>query len=341
MIDNKILSNQILTVLEEGKTNGNITILTHNDIDLVTQIASNFKLCPISNENSEMIFVAAPTGAGKDTLVRKLTSQNPDKNYTVLNMDMFRHYYKNIDKKIDEINDKDFANKTNEISYEIYYLIEELILKYYPGTNVILTGTMKDISWIESILKKYKNSRYNVNLSVLTVPYQESAFSIFERYLNIVETQLNSKNKDDSIIRYTDLEYHDKTFLNFAKNLNYFENICKYESGKLVDSVSVYRRDKSIHDLSEDTLIFSSSSPSSFKEKNATDTANSILNSANIISAERFSKLLELVERNSDYLKKQGLYNEIGRALTFIHSLDNKPFSEVSKPKEDIEFDYE
>ena len=32
-----------------------------------------------------MIFVAAPTGAGKDTLVRKLTSQNPDKNYVVLN----------------------------------------------------------------------------------------------------------------------------------------------------------------------------------------------------------------------------------------------------------------
>ena len=336
MIDNEILNNQISSVLEKGISDGNIKNLTSADINLIAQIASNFKLSPKTDNNAEMIFVAAPTGAGKDTLVRKLTSQNPDKNYVVLNMDMFRHYYKNISKQVNEITDKDFAKKTNDISYEIYYLIEELILNYYQGTNVILTGTMKDTPWIESILKKYKNNKYDVNLSVLTVPYQESAFSIFERYLNIVETQLHAKTKDDSIIRYTDLKYHDETFTNFSKNLEYFEN---YK--ELISSISVYRRDKSIHDLSEDTLIFSSTAPSNFKEPTATATAKSILNSTNIISAERFSKLLELVERNADYLKEQGLYNEIGKSLTFIHSLDNKPFSEVSKAKEDIGFDYE
>ena len=336
MIDSKILNNQISSVLEKGISDGNIQNLTSEDIPLISQIASNFKLSPKSNTNAEMLFVAAPTGAGKDTLVRKLTSQNPDKNYVVLNMDMFRHYYKNISKQVNEITDKDFAKKTNDISYEIYYLIEELILNYYQGTNVILTGTMKDTPWIESILKKYKNNKYDVNLSVLTVPYQESAFSIFERYLNIVETQLHAKTKDDSIIRYTDLKYHDETFTNFSKNLEYFEN---YK--ELISSVSVYRRDKSIHDLSEDTLIFSSTAPSNFKEPTATATAKSILNSTNIISAERFSKLLELVERNADYLKEQGLYNEIGKSLTFIHSLDNKPFSEVSKTKEDAELDFE
>ena len=336
MINNKILNNQIKTLIEKETENGNIKNLTSADADLLTQIASNFKLSPVNNKNSELTFVAAPTGAGKDTLVRKLTSQNPDKNYVVLNMDMFRHYYTDISTNIKEINDKDFAKKTNDISYEIYYLIEELILNYYPGTNVILTGTMKDTPWIESIFKKYKNHKYNINLSVLTVPYQESAFSIFERYLNIVQTQLHSKRKDDSIIRYTDLKYHDETFTNFTKNLNYFEN-----SKDLISSVSVYRRDKSIHDLSEDTLIFSSTSPSLYKESTATATANSILNSANIISAERFSKLLELVEQNAHYLKEQGLYNEIGKSLTFIHSLDNKPFSEVSKTKEDIGLDLE
>lgn len=336
MIDNEILNNQISSVLEKGISDGNIKNLTSADINLIAQIASNFKLSPKTDKNAEMIFVAAPTGAGKDTLVRKLTSQNPDKNYVVLNMDMFRHYYKNISKQVNDIHDKDFAKKTNDISYEIYYLIEELILNYYQGTNVILTGTMKDTPWIESILKKYKNNKYDINLSVLTVPYQESAFSIFERYLNIVDTQLHSKTPDDSIIRYTDLKYHDETFTNFSKNLEYFE-----KSKDLISSVSVYRRDKSIHDLSEDTLIFSSTSPSNFKEPTATATVQSILNSANIVSTERFSKLLELVERNSDYLKAQGLYNEIGKSLTFIHSLDNKPFSEVSKSKEDIEFDYE
>ena len=130
MIDNQILNNQISSVLEKGIFNGNIQNLTTADIPLISQIASNFKLSTQTDKNAEMLFVAAPTGAGKDTLVRKLISQNPDKNYVVLNMDMFRHYYQNISKQINEINDKDFAQKTNDISYEIYYLIEELILNY-------------------------------------------------------------------------------------------------------------------------------------------------------------------------------------------------------------------
>ena len=334
MIDNQILNNQISSVLKKGILNGNIQNLTTADIPLISQIASNFKLSTQTDKNAEMLFVAAPTGAGKDTLVRKLTSQNPNKNYVVLNMDMFRHYYQNISKQIHEINDKDFAKKTNDISYEIYYLIEELILNYYQGTNVILTGTMKDTPWIESILRKYKNNKYDVNLSVLTVPYQESAFSIFERYLNIVETQLNSKTHDTSSIRYTDLKYHDETFNNFSKSLEYFEN-----SNNLLSSISVYRRDKNINDFSEDTLIFSSNSPSNFKESTATATANSILYAPNIIDPERMSNLLELIAKNENYLKEQGLFTEIGKSLNYIHSLDNKPFSKPSKRKEDIDFE--
>ena len=334
MIDNQILNNQISSVLKKGILNGNIQNLTTADIPLISQIASNFKLSTQTDKNAEMLFVAAPTGAGKDTLVRKLTSQNPNKNYVVLNMDMFRHYYQNISKQIHEINDKDFAKKTNDISYEIYYLIEELILNYYQGTNVILTGTMKDTPWIESILKKYKNYKYDINLSVLTVPYQESAFSIFERYLNIVETQLNSKTHDTSSIRYTDLKYHDETFNNFSKSLEYFEN-----SNNLISSISVYRRDKNINDFTEDTLIFSSNSPSNFKESTATATANSILYAPNIIDPERMSNLLELIAKNENYLKEQGLFTEIGKSLNYIHSLDNKPFSKPSKRKEDIDFE--
>ena len=238
-IKNEILNNQIKTILDAGLNNNTFQYLNHEDIDLIAQIASNFKLNPDINSDKEMLFVAAPTGAGKDTLVRKLTSHNPNKNYVVLNMDMFRHYYTDINKQVEDISDKDFALKTNEISYEIYYLIEELILNYYPGTNVILTGTMKDTPWVESIFRKYKNFKYNISLSVLAVPYQESAFSIFERYLNVVETQLHSKTPDTSIIRYTDLTYHDETFKNFQKSLEHFENIMKVSPNELINSISV------------------------------------------------------------------------------------------------------
>ena len=338
-VKNEILNNQIKNILDAGLKNNTFQYLNHADIDLIAQIASNFKLNPNSNSNKEMLFVAAPTGAGKDTLVRKLTSHNPDKNYVVLNMDMFRHYYTDINKQVENISDKDFALKTNEISYEIYYLIEELILNYYPGTNVILTGTMKDTPWIESIFRKYKNYKYDISLSVLAVPYQESAFSIFERYLNVVETQLHSKTPDHSIIRYTDLTYHDETFENFQKSLEHFENIMKASPEELVNSISVYKRDKSVHDLSEDTLIFSSKNHS--LENSATSVTKSVLNSKNEISAERFNTLLTLVANNKDYLQEQGLFKEIGKSLNFVHSLENKTFSEIQKTTEDVGFDYE
>lgn len=311
-----ILNKQILDILEKGISDGQITVLSAKDIPLIAQITDNFTLTSNSTESSEMIFVAAPTGAGKDTLVRKITSQNPDKNYVVLNMDMFRHYYTSID-SFPDISDKNFAKETNEISYEIYYLIEELILKYYNGTNVILTGTIKDAMWIENILKKYKRNNYTVSLSALAVPYTESAISIFERYLNMVKTQLESKSHDNSPIRYTGLDYHDETFNAFSKSLQYFENSLNTNPGELLDNISVFKRDKSIHDLSEDTLLYSSQIPS---ETTATNTVNDILNSSHVVEYNRFSNLLSLIENHSDYLKSKNVYSELLESLKKVYS---------------------
>lgn len=332
MDDNKILDNQILNILNKGISDGEIKVLTQKDIPLLNQIASNF---PLSNDktNAEMIFVAAPTGAGKDTLVRKITSNNPEKNYVVLNMDMFRHYYSSIDSS-KEISDINFAQDTNQVSYEIYYLIEELILNYYNSTNVILTGTIKDTPWIESILKKYKKHNCAVSLYALPVPYSESAVSIYERYLNMVQTQLESKSKDDSPIRFTGLKYHDETFHAFTKSLKFFEDSLNSEPGVLLDNISVFKRDKNIHDLSEDTLLYSSSLPSS---TTATNLVTSILNSEHIIDPKRFTTLLDIVQTYSDYLKSENVYNEILESLKKIYTIHKK--TDKSVDIEEILFD--
>ncbi|MGN1298788.1 MAG: zeta toxin family protein [Candidatus Scatovivens sp.] len=330
--DKNILNNQILNLLKKGKLDGEIKILQEKDIPLLVQIASNLDLSNNTNNEQEMVFVAAPTGAGKDTLVRKITSQAPDKKYVIFNMDMFRHYYSSIDSS-KKLSDKNFAEETNDISYEIYYLLEELILNYYNSTNVILTGTIKDTSWVESILRKYKKHNYKTSLSVLAVPYSESAISIFERYLNMVKTEQESKCPDNSPIRFTSLMYHDKTFNAFNNSLKYFEDSLKSSPNDLLNSISVYKRDKSISDLSEDTLIYSSiKTPNLY----ATDIVNSVLNSKNIINYSRFSQLLNLVEQYSDYLKKQDVYSQILESLKKIYSLNSKD-SKVSK--EDKNFD--
>ena len=67
-------------------------------------------------------------------------------------MDMFRHYHNEITGSMESIADKDFAHVTNQTSYEIYYLVQEVILRLFPGTSVIVTGTMKDLSWVKICL---------------------------------------------------------------------------------------------------------------------------------------------------------------------------------------------
>ena len=332
MNDNNVLKNQILNILNKGISDGEIKVISQKDIKLITQIASNFQLSNNST-SSEMIFVAAPTGAGKDTLVRKITSHNPEKQYVVLNMDMFRHYYSSIDSS-KEISDNNFAENTNQVSYEIYYLMEELILNYYNTTNVILTGTIKDTPWIENILKKYKKHNYSVSLSALAVPYSESAVSIYERYLNMVQTQLDSNSEDDSPIRFTGLKYHDETFNAFSESLKHFENSLNNEPGVLLDNISVFKRDKSIHDLSEDTLLYSSSIPSS---TTATNVVTSILNAEHTIDPKRFSNLLDITKKYIDYLKSENVYTEIIESLKKIYSLNKKENKSVDI--EEILFD--
>lgn len=319
MENNNILNNQISNLLEKSISSGEIKVLTPKDIPLLVQIASTLPLLENTLDNNpEMIFVAAPTGAGKDTLVRKITSHTPDKEYVILNMDMFRHYYPSIEPE-KEVHDKNFALETNEISYEIYYLIEELILNYYNNTHVILTGTIKDTPWIENILQKYKKNNYNISISALAVPYLESAFSIFERYLHLVDAEQESN--DDFPIRFTSLSYHDQTFEAFSSSLNHFETSMQNNPNKLLDSISVYKRDKSMEDLSEDTLLYSSTTNS---ETTATNVVNSILNSSHSIDCNRFSNLLNLVKKHANYLKNQDLYLEIIESLKKIYQLDER-----------------
>ena len=117
----------------EKAVNPDIKYLNSSHSGLIAQIISNYKLKPTEEEkpSAEMIFLGAPTGAGKDTLVKKIKSDNPDKKFVILNMDMFRYYHEEISDSSDTITDKDFAVKTNQTSYELYYIIQEIILREF------------------------------------------------------------------------------------------------------------------------------------------------------------------------------------------------------------------
>lgn len=332
MINLEELTTKVKSIIEsERATNPDIQYLLPEHAGLIAQIVSNYNLTPSSSEkpSADMIFLGAPTGAGKDTLVRKLMLDNPDKDFVILNMDMFRHYHEQLSTEHDTISDKQFARKTNQTSYELYYIIQEIILREFPGTNVIVTGTMKDLSWVKDIVKRYKNdpkTNYDISLVTLAVPTNESAFSIYERYLSMVDTREN----DDSPLRYTDLSYHNETIRDFINNVRFFEdNMHKNPKNRYFNSIKVYRRHKDMLDLSEDTLIYDSNTPD--PTKCATSHIHDIMNSNAPIDGARASYLLDMIKRNSDYLKSQGLYKEILTDLSKILPQLSKMHDEASK----------
>ncbi len=326
------LTSKIAELIESQRsTNPDIKFLTSSHAPLVSQIISNYNL-KVNKENrpsAEMIYLGAPTGAGKDTLVRKIMADNPDKNFIVLNMDMFRHYHNEIIGSTEYISDINFARQTNQTSFELYHIIQEIILREFPGTNIIVTGTIRDLEWVKDIVMRYRNNpntNYNISLITLAVPTNESAFSIFERYLYMV----NTRDSSNTPLRYTDLEYHNDTIGKFTSNVHYFEDDLHYNAGKsFFDSIKVYRRNKDILDLSEDTLVYDSENPS--REKCAYASIIKIMNTPTTISPERISAVLNIIKSNSEYLKNQNLYKSIIIDLGLIVPQFNKAINDISK----------
>ena len=315
----------------ERETNEDIKYTDESNAKLLSQIIMNMGLkkenLDGSNEKpkAKMIYLGAPTGAGKDILVRKLRALEPDKKYVVLNMDIFRYYHSEITGEPDTILDKDYAKKTNQSSYEMYYLIQEAILKEFPGTNVIVTGTMKDIEWVKSIMRRYRddsNTNYNVEMNALAVEKNESAFSIFERYLNLVDARDSSVRS----LRFTDIGYHNATTKDFIKNVKVIEdNMNENEKDRLIDGIKVFRRNVDIFDRDEDTILYDSKLPEQYgtscipliKEK---------MNNFALIDNERIERLINILKKNKRYLLSQGLYKDILNALReiLISQLDSE-----------------
>lgn len=331
-MDNLIKKVEAL-IEHEKRTNPDIQHLNASHAPLIAQIISNYNLkpeVPGSVPSAKMIFLGAPTGSGKDTLVRKLTADNQDENFVILNMDMFRHYHREITGSSAYISDKNYAKATNQTSYELYYIIQEVILREFPGTSVIITGTMRDFEWVKEIVERYRNdpkTKYDLSLVTLAVPIKESALSIFERYLRLVD----ERNVESAIpLRYTDLEYHNDTVHKFAENIRLIEdNFHQDPAHRFFDSIKVYRRNKDIFDISEDTLIYDSNRPD--PEKCAHAHIASIMHSAPNITRERIAGILEVIKRNKEYLTSQGLFDSIPKDIEGIVLKSDKDHSDVSK----------
>lgn len=328
MIDLRNKIKDIITRETEAKhfweldLNTSVELIQHllENYEITSNLHQDFSNLP---KNGELIFLVAPTGAGKDSLVIKLNIINPEKKYVELNMDMFRHYFPLFIKDLNSITDKTFAERTNQFSYEIFMTIQEIILNEFPGTNVIITGTLREISWPEQILENYKNSKttnYKTKIISLAVPKEESAFSTIKRYAEIIDDQVKRSDFQKGSTRYTSLSYHDETFEKFAKNLNHFEESFKKYPGKFIDSMEVYRRSKTITDFKDDNLVYSSEREQD-KNTTALNTVKELREKEYKIDIETANYILDKIINNIDYLKTQDTFYDVMTNLKTLLNL--------------------
>lgn len=323
------LNDKIKNIINQEIESKRFSVLNESSVNLIRQIISNYEEKNNLRQNfenlpkkAELIFVAAPTGAGKDSLVARLNNANPEKNYIELNMDMFRHYFNRFIPDV-KLQDRTFADQTSEFSYEMYYTIQEVLLTEFPGTNIIITGTLWKTDWVQETFEKYKqnkNTDYSITLASLAVPEKDSAFSILKRYVSIVDTGILGKDEDGKEIyskdflpgsaRYTSLDYHNATYDRFPESLRYFQNM--FEKGELIDCMKVYRRSKKELDFSDDTLVYSSDNIMQ-SDQNALDTVIKLRNSESQITQDDIFSLFEVLtdSKNQSYFKSQNVIEEI------------------------------
>lgn len=334
------LENTVIKLIQKKRDSGEFTMLTpENSLQMIIDFFTNLQNnnCITSNpkdfnHNGEVIFLEAPTGSGKDNLLLQLSKQNPEKNYIELNMDMFRKHYKLFISNNKALNDIDFAKLTNQFSYEIFLLIQEILLNYFPGTNVIISGTLRETDWIEDLMKNYKsnkNTKYTLKLITLTISKEEGIYSVIKRYVNIVDRKRKSSNFMSGTARYTSSEYYNETFEKFISNFEYFVNIFKNSPGGLIDSIEIYRRNRSLIDFNDDNLVYSSNREKD-KNKNPLSVIQTLRNQAYQVPLDDAIETLYTVKENLTYLKKQNTLIDI---LYTLSSLLNYKVTDTNKSK--------
>lgn len=337
------LENTVIKLIQKKRDSGEFTMLTpENSLKMIIDFLTNLQndnyitFNPNGfNQKGEVIFLEAPTGSGKDNLFIQLSKQNPEKHYIELNMDMFRKHYKLFISNNESLNDIDFAKLTNQFSYEIFLLIQEILLDYYPGTNIIISGTLRETDWIEDLMKIYKSNqmtKYTLKLITLTISKKEGLYSVIKRYVNIVDEKRKSSSFISGTARYTSSEYYSETFDNFATNFGYFVNIFENTPGELIDSIEIYRRNKSLIDFNDDNLIYSSNREKD-KNKNPISTLRTLRDQAYQIPLDDVIDTLNKVKENLIYLKEQNTLIDI---LYTLSSLLNYNVDDINKAKRKI-----
>ena len=272
-----------------------------------------------SKQRGEVIFLEAPTGSGKDNIFLQLLAQHPEKKYIELNMDMFRKYYKLFLKDSDKLRDLEYSKKTNQFTYEIFIVLQEILVEFFPGTNIVVSGTLRDIDWNLELMQYYKKHDYIVKLITLTISRKEGLFSIIKRYVEAVDRKRKDASFQKGTARYTSFNYFNDTYEKFINNFSYFTNLFFANPGELIDVIEIYRRNNSLIDFNDNNLVYSSE----IDKDNPIEVIKELRNKEYILLNKDFNELICLIKKNYDYLYEQDTLMDILWTLSYLNNSYN------------------
>ena len=286
---------------------------------LVQKLIIDGKINPEKKETGEVIFLEAPTGAGKDAIFLQLVHENPDKNYIELNLDMFRKYYVRYFANNQTFNDMDYVRITNQFTYEMFTILQEILLKYFPSSNIVITGSLRETEWNENFMKIYKQNNYKVSLVTVTISRQEGLYSIIKRYLEMVDTKRQRPDFIEGTVRYTSYNYFNETHEKFIDNFSYFVDLYNASPGKLIDTIKVYRRSKDLKDFKDDNLVYSSDINT---QESPLLSVIRLRDAEYEVKEQDIAYIFSLIQMNRDYLEEQGTLKDLLLTIAALTSTE-------------------
>lgn len=186
---------------------------------IIPQITGN-----IHPEQTKQAYVlGGQPGSGKSAFARELIKIN--KNIVFINGDDLRSYHPKYFLYLKE-NDIEAADLTQAVcNFWIESLIEECIK---VNLNFIVEGTMRRKEVPLQTAKKLHDSGYDVNLAVVSTPYELSLLSLDYRYKEL--------KRLGQPARFTKKESHDEAYGNLESN------VTELVASGLFNKIYIYKR---------------------------------------------------------------------------------------------------
>lgn len=185
------------------------------------ELLSYYKNC--KDDSPTAIILGGQPASGKSTLISHIENNHSNKNFLVVNGDLYRIFHPNADKLISNI---DLYSKETQIFSNVFTerLIQEAAKNKY---NIIIEGTMRNPKIPKDTALFFKENKYkNIQAHAIVTPSIITELGIYNRFLEEIQKK--------GVGRLADIDSHNSAVLGLSKSLDTLYDI------KAVNKITLY-----------------------------------------------------------------------------------------------------